>query len=91
MEKVILLNSSKTKSGKTAISYAYSNPKNTYRKGFDVLTQYLEIPDLHDKFGISDFGKTYEAEFGYVDTYDGQARKIITMLADEKGELIFEL
>ena len=91
MENIILLNSSKTKSGKTAITYAYNNPNNTYRKGFDVLTQYLDIADLHDKFGVNDFGKLYVAEFGYKDTYDGQARKIITSLCNENGELIFEL
>lgn len=89
MENVVLLSSGKTKTGKTCISYAIKSTS-SYKKGFEVLTQYLDDGNLHDNFGVNDFGKQYQAEMGYQDTFNGQARKIITKLVNEQGELVFE-
>ena len=90
MEKVLLINSGKTKSGKTAINFGIVASGN-YKKGFEVLLQYIDDSTLHDKFIADDFGKTYDAELGYRDTFNGQAVKTITKLVDNNGELIFEI
>lgn len=91
MDKIILLNAGKTKTGKTVINYAYNDPKDKFKKGFNLLTQFLDIPNFYDSLGVNDFGKTYDAEFVYVDTYNGQARKEISRLVTENGELVFEV
>ncbi|MBP3920226.1 MAG: hypothetical protein J6D28_01535 [Bacilli bacterium] len=60
MDKIILLNAGKTKTVKTVIGYAYSNPKDKYKKCFSTLVQFLDIPDLYDNLGVNDFGKSYD-------------------------------
>lgn len=90
MEKILLLNSGKTKSGKTAINFGITACGN-YKKGYEVLIQYIDDASLHDKFRDSDFGLSYQAEVGYRDTFNGQAVKIITKLVDDNGEIIFEV
>lgn len=90
MNEIILLNATKTKTGKTIIHYGYQDEKEKYLKGFAVLEQWLDNSDFYDELRDSDFGKIYNAEFGYEDTYNGQARRVITVLATTDGEVIFE-
>ena len=89
MEKVLLLNSSKTKSGVTVITYAYKDPSEKYKKGFVHRQQFVDVPNLHDSFREDSFPMTCQAEFTYQDTYDGQARKVISKLIDSNGKTLF--
>ena len=89
MEKVMLLNSGKTKNGVTVITYAYKDPSERFKKGFVTRTQFIDLPDLHDSFKDELFPMRCEAEFGYKDTYEGQARKVITKLVDSSGKTVF--
>lgn len=89
MENIVLLSSMKTKTGKTVITYGTPITKGN-KKGFDVSTQFIDLPDLHDKFGLNDFGKSFNVEMGYQDTFGGQAYKVIDKLFDDNGEIIFE-
>ena len=91
METVVLLSSFKSsKTNKTCITYGIK-PSGNFKKGFEVLSQWIDDPGLHDLFGINDFGKQYEAEMAYKDTFNGQAVKIISKLVNENGEVVFEL
>ena len=89
MEKVLLLNSGKTKSGVTVISYAFKDPADRFKKGLVVRQQFIDLPDLHDSFKDESFPMNCQAEFGYQDTYEGQARKVITKLIDNQGKTVF--
>lgn len=90
MEKIVLLSSLKTKTGKAMIQYGLPVTNNNYKKGFEVLTDFIDMPDLHDRFGVNDFGRTYDAEMTYQDKFGGQAIKVISKLFDDNGEIIFE-
>lgn len=89
MSEIILLNATKTKTGKTIIHYGFQDEREKYLKGFAVLEQWLEDSKIYDDFRDSDFGQKYLAEFGYEDTYNGQARKVINTLTTLDGEVIF--
>lgn len=91
MEKVFLLNSGKTKTGITVICYAYKDPSDRYKKGLVTRDQFIDLADLHDSFRDDMFPMKCDAEFGYQDTYQGQARKIITKLVDPTGKTLFEI
>lgn len=90
MEKVVLLNAGKTKSGKTVINFGLTI-NNNYKKGFEVITQYIDDANLFDKLKESDFGVPYDAEVGYRDTYNGQAIKQLTSVSNRNGEIVFEV
>lgn len=90
MEKIVLLNAGKTKSGKTVINFGIA-VNNNYKKGFEVITQYIEDSNLFTKLKDSDFGVPYDAEIGYRDTFGGQAFKQITAVFNKSGEVIFEI
>ena len=90
MEKVVLLNAGKTKSGKTVINFGIP-VDNNYKKGFEIITQYIEDSNLFSNLKDSNFGIPLECELGYRDTYGGQAFKQIISLFDKDGELIFEI
>lgn len=89
MKEVILLNATKTKTDKTIIHYAMIDEKEKYLKGFSVLEQWLDDYKIYDELNESDFGKTYLADFGYEDTYKGQARRVINTLTTVDGEVVF--
>ena len=90
MDKIVLLNSLKTKTGKTMIQFGIPITNSNFKKGFEILTDFIDMPDLHERFGVNDFGKTFDVEMSYHDTYNGQARKVISKLFDSNGEIIFE-
>jgi len=90
MENVVLLNASKTKNGNVILKYGYKDPKEKYLKGFQVCEQWLNNSDLYDKFTDEDFGVMYDVKFGYEDTYNGNARRVITLLSTSSGEVLFE-
>lgn len=90
MNEIILLNATKTKTGKTIIHYGFQDEKEKYLKGFAVLEQWLDDSKIYDDLVDSDFGKIYHATFGYEDTYNGQARKVIEVLTTTDGEIVFE-
>lgn len=89
METIVLINANKTKSGKSIIHYGYQDPKERYLKGFQVLEQWLDNSQVYDNLRDEDFGQLFEVEFGYEDTYNGQARKVITTLVNSDGEVLF--
>ena len=90
MDSIVLLNSGKTKNGKTVITFGVPITNSNFKKGFDILTDFIDLADLHDRFGVNDFGKSYDCEMEYQDTYNGQARKVISKLFNDNGEIIFE-
>lgn len=90
MDKIVLLSSLKTKSGKTMIEYGIPVSNSNFKKGFEVLTDFIDMSDLHSRFSENDFGKIFDCEISYQDTYNGQARKIISKLFNDNGEIIFE-
>lgn len=90
MEKIVLLNAGKTKSGKTVINFGLP-VNNNFKKGFETITQYIDDANLFDRLKDSDFGIPYDAEIGYRDTYNGQAFKQLLKVANKNGELIFEI
>lgn len=89
MYEIILLNSTKTKTDKTIIHYAMVDEKEKYLKGFSIFEQWLDDSKIYDELNESDFGQTYLADFGYEDTYKGQARRVIKTLTTADGEVIF--
>ena len=90
MEKVVLLNAGKTKSGKTVINFGLP-VNNNYKKGFETITQYIDDSNLFDKLNDSNFGIPYDAEISYRDTYNGQAFKQLSKVVDKNGEVIFDI
>lgn len=90
MVEVILLNATKTKTGKTIIHYGFKDEKEKYLKGYTVLEQWLDDSKLYDDLTDDDFGKIYVARFTYEDTFNGQARRVIDVLSNSDGEVVFE-
>lgn len=89
MEEVILISASKTKTNKTILRVAYKDPKDKFLKGLSMIESWINSDKVYDELSEDDFGKTFEAEFGYEDTYNGQARKVVKSLVDENGEIVF--
>ena len=89
MEKVVLLSSMKTKTNKTVLCYGFPITQGM-KKGFDIITDFIDLPDLHDRFGVNDFGKVFDAEMTYQDTFNGQAKRVIQKLINDNGEIVFE-
>lgn len=90
MNEIILLSATKTKTDKTILRYGFNDPKEKYLKGYAVLEQWLDNAKIYDEFNDEDFGQIYQASFGYEDTYNGQARKVIEVLTTTDGEIVFE-
>lgn len=90
MEEVILISASKTKTNKTILRVAYRDPKDKFVKGYLILESWLNSDKVYDELTEEDFGKVFLADFGYEDTYNGQARKVVKSLADEDGEILFQ-
>lgn len=91
MDNVILISASKTKTNKTILRFAYKDKKNKFLKGLTLLEQWINDERIYDELSESDFGKEFTAEFSYEDTYNGQARKVITTLITLDGEMVFSL
>lgn len=89
MEEVILISAKKTTTNKTILRIAYKEPKDKFIKGLTIIETWIETDKVYDELSEKDFGKTYEAEFGYEDTFNGLARKVVKSLVDENGEIVF--
>lgn len=90
MEKVVILNANKTKTGTVILHYGYQDSKEKYLKGFQICEQWINNSNLYDVLSDEAFGSVYDVEFGYEDTYNGNARRIINKLVDSDGQVLFE-
>lgn len=90
MEKIVLLNCAKSKTGINIIHYGYQDPHEKYQKGFQICEQWLNGVDIYDTLTDKDFGTIYDAEFGYHDTYNGNARRVIKKLVAPTGEIVYQ-
>lgn len=59
-------------------------------KGFDTLQQWIDGVDFANKFDENICLQQLNATVKYVDTYGGNARKVLTKIYKNDGEVLYE-